>query len=336
MIKSFYRSLKRHARLWVSLRQNRRRLRKIRESLLPDRKLVAIALVGHLGDIVACEPVARYVRAEHPDDYVIWISRFHYRGLLAFHPDIDEVMTVTCLTEYLKLAEADPFDRLIDLHVNQQVCNRFGTVYHKTRGDPSVTLENYFQHGSLLESFSKSAGIPPLRDAPVMHIPSVTREQVNRWIPREPYIVIHAESNMPNKDWKTEHWKTLVEQLAGELPFKFIEIGLKPRVAGRTSCVLNFCGRLSQIQLAELIRRAAGFIGIESGPAHLANAFERPAVILMGRYKNYDRYMPYTGHLRDHAAEMLIRWDGPAAEIPVEEVLKRARAVFATVKIVKS
>jgi heptosyltransferase-3 len=92
--------------------------------------------------------------------------------------------------------------------------------------------------------------------------------------------------------------------------------------------IKNLCGRLSLCELAAVIRDAAGFIGVESGPAHFANAFRRPAVFLMGSYRQFDRYLPYTGFLREQADEMLLRWAGPAAAIPVETVLVRAAAVF--------
>jgi heptosyltransferase-3 len=111
-------------------------------------------------------------------------------------------------------------------------------------------------------------------------------------------------------------------------PETWVEVGLESCVAKNFPAMINLCGQLTLNELAEAIRCSAGFVGIESGPAHIANAFERPSVILMGRYRAFERYMPYTGFLRDHAAEMLIRWEGPAAEIHVAAVAERIRRVW--------
>jgi heptosyltransferase-3 len=88
------------------------------------------------------------------------------------------------------------------------------------------------------------------------------------------------------------------------------------------------CGKLSLLQLGELIRRSSGFIGIDSGPAHFANAFKCPSVILLGHYLNYKRYMPYNGFLRENAQEMLLYWDGPARDIPVDVVEEKISKIL--------
>ena len=62
----------------------------------------------------------------------------------------------------------------------------------------------------------------------------------------------------------------------------------------------NLCGQSGIAETAEDdSRRAALFIGIDSGPAHLANAVKTPGVILLGRYLTWDYYMPYTGFYAD-------------------------------------
>lgn len=286
----------------------------------------------HFGDIIACEPVIRYVRAQYPADQVVWIGHWRYRELVAFHPDINEVLTVSCLTECSRLIHTGAFDHILDLHINLH-CSWFGHTYKKIHESSPVTIENYFSHGNLLEAFCKSADIPSLHNPPVVHIPSAVQAQMNCLIPDEPYIVIHATSNMASKDWSTDQWVQLTNRLGNEMPFVLVEVGLQARIADQSPRVLNFCGRSTPIQLAELIRRASGFIGIDSGPAHLANAFQRPSVILMGRYMTYDRYMPFNGYLQQHVEDMLICWNGPVSEIPVDEVMSRARKVFSAVGI---
>ena len=46
----------------------------------------------------------------------------------------------------------------------------------------------------------------------------------------------------------------------------------------------NLCGQTGIAESAEIIRRATLFIGIDSGPSHLANAVKTPGVILFDRH----------------------------------------------------
>ena len=311
------------------LHQSSSRLRRIKSSLRPGQRLICIGLIEHFGDIIACEPVARYFREKNPDAYLVWLVRPQYRELVAFHPSLNETVLVSCLSEYTRLIRTDAADEFVDLHVNLRRCSKFGSIHHKRKGDPSIDASNYFAHGSLLEAFCKSAGLPALREAPQLPLPPAVRGEVVPLVPDGPFVVIHASSNDKLRDWQPDRWVELIASLSSSHPeLTFVEVGLRPLIADRVPGMLNLCGRLTLVQLAEVIRRSALFLGVDSGPAHMANAFERPAVILLGRYRAFERYMPYTGFLREHASQMVVQWDGPAAHIPVEVVAARVGAIL--------
>src|SRR5207247_11449849 len=46
------------------------------------QKLCGILLTEHFGDIVACEPVIPWLKDQHTDDFVVWLTRPAYSGLL--------------------------------------------------------------------------------------------------------------------------------------------------------------------------------------------------------------------------------------------------------------
>jgi len=60
---------------------------------------IVIGLIEHIGDIVACEPVARYLKLNHPKDHISWVVRREFRELVDTNPYIDETITVDCLTD---------------------------------------------------------------------------------------------------------------------------------------------------------------------------------------------------------------------------------------------
>ena len=114
-----------------------------------------------------------------------------------------------------------------------------------------------------------------------------------------------------------------------------VEVGLRAAcavdgsdVAG-TARPVNLCGRLSLLETAEVIRRAALFVGVDSGPAHLANAVGTPGVVLLGRYRGFDAYVPYSGGYADGSNATLVRADGPAATIDPAAVARAVRAELA-------
>jgi heptosyltransferase-3 len=310
-----------------SLVRNRATLDRWASSAESKRDHIAIVLIEHLGDIIACEPVIRHLRSQHPNSTLVWFVRPLYRELLSAHPELNACLTVTCLSEAVALA-ADPFWQVVvDLHLEERRCGWFDYTHHKRAGDGLITINNYFHHGSLLESFTRSAGLPGLSDAPRFHIaPSIRPPVISGR-----YLVLHTASNEASRDWQLEKWLELVDQLLSDGNWILAEVGLNPIIAGRRPAVLNFCGRLSLQSLAAFIRGADGFIGIDSGPAHFANAFARPSVVLSGHYRSFQHYMAYTGFLSQNAAEMVISWPGPAADIPVNEVLGRCRKVFGTI-----
>jgi heptosyltransferase III len=314
-------------RLRDKVRASAARLREIRSALRPDQRLVCIGMIENLGDIVACEPVARHLRREYPAAHLLWIVREPFRGLVECHPALDGILVVSCLAEYSRLLARTEGVEFIDLHIHHRVCGKFGDVHRKLNGDPSIDPSNYFNHGALLEAFSRSAGLPPLAEAPQLHLSPAHAAEVAPLLPPRPYFIVHASTNEVLRDWKPERWLELVDALSAAR-FPLVEIGFHPIVAHQRASVRNLCGRLTVAQMAEIIRHCSGFIGLDSGPAHIANACSRPSVILMGSYREFRRYMPYTGFLREHAAAMIEAWDGPVAEIPVERVLARALNVF--------
>ncbi len=319
------------ARLEVDLWRSLAELRKLKASLAPEQEMIAIGLIEHFGDIIACEPVARYIRQQHPEAYIIWIVRAGFRDLVESHPAINRVFIVSSIAQYSRLLDKAPFDRIIDLHVNQKPCDKFGVTHFNPRGNTSIDFRNYYFHGSLLQAFSKAAGIPELSDGPRVHLPKQNYRRVDDIAGSGPFIVVHPLSNQTVRDWTTDKWIELLRYCTTTFDARVVEVGLRPLLSPLFPGLVDACGKLSLVELGDLIRRSSGFVGIDSGPAHFANAFARPSIILLGHFYAFARYMPYTGFFSEHSARMLIHWDGPVAAIPASRVIQAADAVFSPV-----
>ncbi len=323
-LKRFNRIHSHLVRLYASFVGNYFRLYHIRTRLArqnPRPQLIAISLIEHMGDIVACLPVADYVRQQNPDAYILWIVGRRYRELVAAHPALNETIQVQCLTEWLLLQNCHFFDEIIELHPDGRFCSTCWIRLNKTTGDRRVTIDNYYEFGKLQDSFCIGAGLPRLDRAPRLDIPASVAARIDRLNLPEKFIVVHTTSNESSRDWTPQRWHELVTRLLQAWDGSVVEVGL---VSGldlrRDPRVLDLCGKLSILETGEVIRRAEAFVGVDSGPAHLANAVNVPGVILLGQYRAFQRYMPYTGPYEQAARADLLYADGPAATIPVERV----------------
>ena len=291
----------------------------------PRPKVIVISLTEHMGDIVACEPVARFVRAQNPDAQIVWVVHKRYRALVEYNPHINHILTVTCLTQWMQLAGLRLMDQVIDLHLEARSCGTCHIALKKRCGNPEITVDNYYAHGSLQTSFCLGADLPPLKQQPQIYFPRNIAQRIARLNLPERFIVLHTRSNDTSRDWLPEHWRELVKLILANWHGSIVEVGVTSGIARdqalETSArVLNLCGKLEILETAQVIQRAQLFIGVDSGPAHLANASNVPGIVLLGAYRAFERYMPYDGAYADPLRADLIRADGPAASIPLERV----------------
>jgi ADP-heptose:LPS heptosyltransferase/predicted SAM-dependent methyltransferase len=92
-----------------------------------------------------------------------------------------------------------------------------------------------------------------------------------------PYIVLHMGNSWENRTWSKEYWKELLKKLlySGE---KIIIVGSKDDFRSESSSITNLVGKQTFHELAETIRNAKLFIGIDSAPFHIAEAVDTPAI----------------------------------------------------------
>jgi heptosyltransferase-3 len=281
---------------------------------------MAIALIEHLGDIVADEPIARAARQWFPHHRIFWILRPAYAELAANYAAVDRVVTVRCLTEAMLLQAAGSFDETWEMHVRGHICEKCGI--DKVRPGPGPDMGNYYRFGNIITIHCLSAGIPPVPGAPVLSPPPGVVARVDRLGLPSRFVAIHCISSDGLRDWPAACWQRLVAAITSDLDIDVIELGLRPLVIEHNGDrTRNLCGQLSIMETAEVIRRATLFIGIDSGLAHMANAVSTPGVLLFGPYLGLDDYMPYSGGYQDGGTADLLRAPGAVENLPVETVL---------------
>ena len=285
---------------------------------------ILVGLIEHIGDIIACEPVSRYLRKAYPDAKITWAVSKAYRELIDTNPNVDETVIIDCLTDWIKKANHEKFDHVVDLHVNFRVCECCRIPLLKKHGNPLVNAHEWFDFGSILQAFSIGAGLPPLSASPRIYIDANARTLVDALDLPANYCVIHRESNDAIKDWEPQKWAELVSWLQREQGIAVVEVGSlkKQALPSPLEGTIDLVNKTPLLATAEVIRRAKFFIGIDSGPAHMANAVGVPGVILLGRIGVFRNYNPFSGHFSDNGSHVKIvrNLTGPVCEISVSEV----------------
>jgi heptosyltransferase III len=249
----------------------------------------------------------------------VWFVRQPYVELVKSNPFIDAFLVVYCLTEWIILRKLAGLDELIDLHVSGQAC-AVCAIPRLEKSNSEVTAQDYYQHGNLLAVFCKSGGLVPIDDAPCVYITEDIRHRVDALGLPDRFIAIHGRSEQIERSWPDGEWNQLAKRIEGDLGLAVVEVGLE-RILD--PCLgPNLCGRLTILETAEVIRRSEVFVGIDSGPAHLANAVATYGIILLGKYFNFSTYMPYSGAYNEIENCRIIRAQGAVSNIPVDEVFE--------------
>ncbi|KAB7730165.1 glycosyl transferase [Rudanella paleaurantiibacter] len=308
-----------HKYLSVAYKYGLLRWRKLR---IGQRPLVAIVLSEQMGDVVACEPVGREVRRRHPNAHIVWFVRKPYLDLILHNPNIDSYVLELCPGERTRLLDTGVFDKVYNLHLSHRKCKYCKEDPVNPIADSlGIDYANYYFHGDLLDVFSRAAGLPAITDEPRMYIPEADARRVAALNLPDNAVVIHCQSSYTPRDWPPHEWDRLVNWLLETYPYPVIEVGLKPVVRNSNPRFIDLCGQLSILQTAEVIGKARLFIGIDSGPAHFANAMGTDGVILLGKLFDYVEYLPYSGrYKRGEGVTILNKLGSPCSELPFEWV----------------
>ena len=297
-------------RAWRTVRSLRSRKRQ-----MPGRRFVMIGLTERMGDVVAAEPVAQWARDTYPDAHIVWVTRAPFSAVASSFTGVDSVVTVGCITEWMLVWASGVAEVVWDLHLSSQICPVCSLPVPKTGVAARIGYDNYFDFGNLLAIRCLSAGLPPIEAGPVLLPGPEVRRAVDAFGLADRFVVIHCAPSEPDRDWSTEKWRQLVATLADQRGLCVVEIGLHPLAIPQDGPNRrDLCGT-TMMEMAEIIRRATLFVGIDSGPAQMANAVGTPGVVLMGRYVRWDDHMPYTGGYEDGRLGRLVRVRGPLPEL---------------------
>ncbi|MBA4850093.1 glycosyltransferase family 9 protein [Emticicia sp. BO119] len=289
------------------------------------KKIVAIVLTQQFGDIVAGEPITRQIRKLHPEAYILWIVKPVFRELLINNPNLNGIIEEFCANQRRLLINSDIFDLLYNLQFRNNsycsICNTY--VENPVAEAKGITINNYYFQGNLLTVQQKIGGIPVEDLAPNLFIADEHCAKVDSLQLPKNFMVIHCQSAQNSRNWDSPKWEKLINYMIGKTDYSIVEVGLRSDLTINSNQYVNLCGKLNLLETGEVIKRAILFIGIDSGPAHLANAVGTFGIIMIGKLADFINHIPYSGKYKSGENALILRnTEGPSSEIPVEKVIE--------------
>ena len=135
---------------------------------------------------------------------------------------------------------------------------------------------------------------------------------------------VHNESGSNQRNWSIEKWNKLVNHIINHYKIFVVEIGLRSELnIIDDKMYLNLSNKLSILSSAEIIKRSSIFIGLDSGPSHIANAVGTKGIILMGDYCDFINYQPFSGGYNNESEVEIIRCRGNVSFIDYKLVKEK-------------
>lgn len=263
-----------------------------------------------MGDVLLTTPLIRSLRAAYPGASIDALVFAGTEGVLEGNDDLREVLA----TE--RGAELSLWRRLwrkYDLAVVAETADRphwcgFIAAPRRVGLLPPEWDKRWWKQLSVqrgvvsphdrarplsYRALAEAMGIAWKREivAPSAHTPAITwRDVLGFDVEREPFAVMHLAPRFRYKRWHTPGWNALMTWLRAE-GLRLVVTGgpagderayVREVLAGVSVPAVDIGGRLRFAQTADLLRRAALFVGPDTATTHLAAACGTPTVALFG------------------------------------------------------
>ena len=275
-----------------SRRQTFASIEEMAQAIRPRRRgpVILLGRHQHMGDVLMASAVIRHLRQLHPDAAVFFATQRRYHALVAHNPHLDHVVDCECMGSLLALAKHPAFDRQHLLVPSDTYCELCGVSY----GDPlqghqaAGRQAPWFHHGRhLVELMFERVGASGADPTPEIHVPAdvrvTIRNRLSRLVPAGASLVaMHTRTpHWPAKQWPVDNFIALMRRVTTELGMQVVVLGSE-KAPDLPPGVIDLTRRTSMLETAAVLAEADVFVGLDSGPSHLASAVGTPSVILFG------------------------------------------------------
>jgi heptosyltransferase-3 len=277
---------------------------------LTEPRTILVVSLRFMGDVLLTTPLIRSLRAGYPGAAIDALVFEGSEGVLEGNADLRQVLT-TARGESLAMWRRRW--RKYDLAVVAETADRphlIGWFMGKRRVGllPPEKGKAWWKKLSVAHGVVSPRDLPrpagyrrlaeamgiawkPEIVAPSAQMPALAWREILGFDPeRERFAALHLAPRFRYKRWNTPGWHALVAWLHGESlrvvvtggPAEEERAYVREVLAGMKPPVVDVSGRLRFAQTADLLRRAAVFVGPDTATTHLAAACGTPTVAVFG------------------------------------------------------
>lgn len=251
---------------------------------------------NYLGDLIAITPALRALKKQFPKSTIDLLTLPGYEEVLWGNPNINTIYTDfrECPKDYdlLVVFHAGRFWQTIKFHDNFINAFKIGCTSHGM-------MSSYFPGLNLKVKYKKTQHIVE-DNLDVVRLVGADdeskkyelyyRDEIE--LPEKPYVIIHPGSKNihqlrnPSHWWKPGRWKSVGIAFKNR-GYNVVITGVESEkfiyeLIDNNNLFKNLMGSMNLNSTKQLVANADLVIGMDTGPIHIAAAFDVPVVSLMG------------------------------------------------------
>ena len=241
---------------------------------------ILFVLFRTLGDVLMGTTVVHALKQKFPDAIIDFATMPQNKNILEGNPDINKIVAM---------------DNWFDANV-YYLDNGYDEIYRVGMVTQEDTCWHHIpqhQNQHLVEWYAKRAGIDVLPDQNIyIYLSQDDKEAVDDyWTDLEAgkqYVAIHTTSGhhpgqapVDSKDWPLDKFQAVADNLIQQ-GYGVIQLGAFNDKKLKPGTVIDWTGKFSFKQNAEVVKRCKAYIGVDSGPAYLAGWSGVPTILVMG------------------------------------------------------
>ncbi len=220
-------------------------------SIRGNNPRILVAREGAAGDVLLTTPIVKELKRKFPESYLIFKTQ--YPELLNNNPYVDEVV---------RGEPKDGIDAVLnlmyELYPDIPIVEAYGRIAQLQIDYPEIEFYLSAEEKKEINEYMKTLSIEDLKGL----------------------AVIHPMSGNRIKKWNGNSYQVVTDYICSR-NLRVVTVG-SPFDCMELKGAINLIGKLSLRQSAALISKAQLFIGLDSYPMHIADAFKVPSVILFG------------------------------------------------------
>jgi heptosyltransferase-2 len=274
---------------------------------LPSKPKILIVRFSSLGDVTLSTLIPPALKTAYPGARLTFLTKKPYEELLAFVPELDEILTLSSEDSLFALAgrlRSQRFDLIVDLHGNLRsriLCSLLPGIPHlraasqRWRRLAMVWFKYRTTRGVRPATVRYAEALRPLGGRIHFSAPKLTldgsvaplQERLGlKTLPR-PLIGFCVSSQHNTKRWNDDAARQCVMNLLASTGGSVVLVGTRGSdesviaFPSRAS-VLNLIDKTSLQELAATLSLCSVLVTVDSGPLHIAEALGVPVVALFG------------------------------------------------------